>query len=212
MRSDRFTVYLSKAIEAALERADTGDDEGALWDMNELCRRGVKRNWDTLTDREFLKEFLWVIGAIQKPIERHKRYYPLQVKLFRRCSPKAILEDRVRILAEWHSERRDLNRRMVDAMLVVSCRVATEGWVKFKLATLPLPKNPESEDPRNWRATYAALDALPMVGDANVWFLLRNLLGAPFLKPDIHIRIIAERFLGVERDPLAALSAAASAS
>jgi hypothetical protein len=36
----------------------------------------------------------------------------------------------------------------------------------------------------------------------------RNLLGAPFLKPDVHIKAIADSFFGAKRDPVVALSAA----
>jgi len=51
-----------------------------------------------------------------------------------------------------------------------------------------------------------------MIGEANVWFLLRNLFGAPFLKPDIWIKDIANRYFGAQKDPVAALSAAVRAS
>lgn len=207
-----FVVYLTEAVRAALRRARRADDEGALWRMNKLCRRGVKENWDALTERTFLKGFLWVVGAIQKPIEQHQEYYPRQLRLFRGCSPQAILRDRALILDQWQTKRRNLNRLMVDAVLSVGCRVASEGWERFKEVTLPLPRNPEAEDRGDWRATYAALDSLPMIGDANVWFILRNLLGAPFLKPDLHIKVIANAFFGAKSDPLAALSVAVRAS
>lgn len=203
-----FVRYLADAVSAAVRRAARREDGGALWRINALCRRGVKRNWDSLGEKAFLEEFLWVVGAIQKPIAQHERYYPLQVRLFRGCSARAIDRDRALILDKWQNKRCDLNRRMVDAVLLVGNRIATEGWETFKRATLPLPRNPESQVPEEWQATYAALDSLPMIGEANVWFLLRNLLGAPFLKPDIHIKAIAGGFFGATRDPIRTLSTA----
>lgn len=210
--AEPFVAYLTEALKTALRRVARGEDGGTLRRISKLCRRGVKPNWDALGKREFLREFLWAVGAIQKPVDQHERYYPVQLRLFRGCSARAILRDRALILDQWHGERRNLNRRMVDSVLLVGCRVASEGWKEFKRVALPLPGNPESEDPGEWRATYAALDSLPMIGDANVWFLLRNLLGAPFLKPDIHIKAIADSFFGSKRDPVAALSAAVRAS
>ena len=207
-----FEKYLADAVRMAVRRATRRQDGGALWRINRLCRRGVKRNWESLDERAFLAEFLWVVGAIQKPIVQHERYYPLQLRLFRRCSAPAILRDRASILDQWQSKRCDMNRRMVDAMLVVASRIATEGWHAFKRVSLPLPDNPESENPEAWQGTYAALDALPMIGEANVWFLLRNLLGAPFLKPDLHVKAIAATFFGSTRDPIRALSTALRAS
>src|SRR5712692_4472342 len=171
-----FVRYLAEAVTAAVRRAARREDGGALWRINELCRRGVKRNWDSLGEKAFLDEFLWVVGAIQKPLVQRERYYPAQVRLFRGCSARAIRRDRALILDQWQSKRCDLNRRMLDAVLLVGCRIATEGWETFKRSTLPLPGNPESEAPEDWGETYAALDSLPMIGEANVWFLLRNLL------------------------------------
>src|SRR5438094_146454 len=129
---DPFVAYLTKAVSAALRRARSGDDDGTLWRMSRLCRTGVEDNWEALTEREFMKQFLWVVGAIQKTIEEHRRYYPLQVKLFRGCAPEAILRNRRLILEQWHTKRRDLNRRMVEAVLSVGCRIASEGWEQFK--------------------------------------------------------------------------------
>lgn len=202
-----FEKYLGDAVRTAVRRATRRQDGGSLWRISRLCRRGVKRNWNSLGERAFLAEFLWVVGAIQKPVVQHERYYPLQLRLFRRCSASAIVRDRALILDRWQTKRLDMNRRMVNAMFVVASRIATERWDAFKRVSLPLPDNPESENPEAWQVTYAALDALPMIGEANVWFLLRNLLGAPFIKPDLHIKAIAAAFFGSTKDPLRALSA-----
>jgi hypothetical protein len=155
--AEPFEKYLGAAVRMALKRAARRQDDGALWRINKLCRQGVKRNWESLGEREFLAGFLWVVGAIQKPIAQHERYYPLQLKLFRRCSAPAIVRDRALILNHWQTTCCDMNRRMVDAMLVVSSRIATEGWERFKRASLPLPDDPEAEYPEAWRVTYAAL-------------------------------------------------------
>lgn len=71
-----FVRYLAEATASALQRAARRQDGGALWRINKLCRRGVKRNWDSLGEKAFLEEFLWVVGAIQKPIAQHERYTP----------------------------------------------------------------------------------------------------------------------------------------
>ncbi|HMH48802.1 MAG TPA: hypothetical protein VK548_01115 [Candidatus Acidoferrum sp.] len=157
--STQFEAYLTAAVKAALRHAARDEDGGVLWGTNEVCRRGVQRSWDRLGERAFLKQFLWVVGAIQKPYETRIKYYPRQVKLFRGCVSQVIRRDQTLIRQEWQSKKRDLNSRMVAAMLEVSCRVASEGWETFKRATLPLPRNPESEDPADWRGTYVALDA-----------------------------------------------------
>ena len=47
-----------------------------------------------------------------------------------------------------------------------------------------------------------------MVGDALAWYLIRNLYGAPFFKPDVHIKAIAGHFFGSAPDPVEALAAA----
>jgi hypothetical protein len=125
---ETFVGYLTEATRAALRRAASGEDDGTLWRMNKLCRRGVTHNWNALNERKFLKEFLWVVGAIQKAIEQHDRFYPDQVRLFRGCAPHDVLRNRGRILDQWQNKRCNLNRRMVD-------------------------------------------DALPMMGEANVWFM-----------------------------------------
>src|SRR2546425_1660242 len=134
-----FLRYLAEATASALQRAARRQDGGALWQINKLCRRGVKRNWDSLGEKAFLEEFLWVVGAIQKPIAQHERYYPAQLRLFRGCSARSIQRHEALIRDQWQSKRRDLNRRMLDAVLVVGCRIAAEGWETFKRSTLPLP-------------------------------------------------------------------------
>ena len=36
----------------------------------------------------------------------------------------------------------------------------------------------------------------PWLEDAIAWYLIRNLYGAPFFKPDLHIRAIEQHFFG----------------
>jgi hypothetical protein len=70
------------------------------------------------------------------------------------------------------------------------------SWTAFKREYLLLPKNPETESTEQWLPAHAALDSLPMVGNAIAWYLLRNLYGAPFFKPDLHINAIEKHFFG----------------
>src|SRR5205814_8866719 len=69
-------------------------------------------------------------------------------------------------------------------------------WKAFKRDYLLLPENPETESLDDWWPGYSALDRLPMVGDAIAWYLIRNLYGAPFFKPDLHIKGIEKQFFG----------------
>ena len=70
------------------------------------------------------------------------------------------------------------------------------SWDAFKAEYLLLPANPESESLDDWWGAYSALDRLQMVGPAISWYLIRNLYGAPFFKPDLHINAIVKHFFG----------------
>src|SRR5262249_47056961 len=81
------------------------------------------------------------------------------------------------------------------AVIDTAAKVAA-GWDAFKAEYLLLPDDPEAETVDAWWAAYNALDRLPMVGDAIAWYLIRNLYGAPFFKPDLHINPVAAHFFG----------------
>jgi len=155
----------------------------------------VLANWTALTPRLFLEQYLRCVGSIQKKYATHELHFPAQMRLFRECSAAKIARDAELIWAEWQSEKCDLNGRMVKAVIDTARRVA-EGWRSFKEEFLPLPDHPQAEEMDAWWPAYYALDRLPMVGDAIAWYLIRNLYGAPFLKPDLHIKAIAAHFFG----------------
>src|SRR6266851_6773265 len=125
--------------------------------------------------------------------------------LFRNCDAKKIAKDSTNILEEWQSKKCDLSPRMVNAVLWTANKVA-EDWKAFKASYLMLPVNPESEEPADWIVAYNALDSLPMVGWAIGWYLIRNLYGAPFFKPDLHINAIVNHFFGPNDIPALSLA------
>jgi hypothetical protein len=84
---------------------------------------------------------------------------------------------------------------MVNAIISTAIEMR-EGWDAFKKSNLLLPGNAESESMDDWWDAHSALDNLPMVGEAIGWYLIRNLYGAPFFKPDLHINAIAMHFFG----------------
>jgi hypothetical protein len=87
---------------------------------------------------------------------------------------------------------------MLDAVIATATKVAG-GWGAFKVEYLLLPDNPDSELLDDWWQSYSKLDDLPMVGRAIAWYLIRNLYGAPFFKPDLHINAIVKHFFGPDR-------------
>ena len=86
-------------------------------------------------------------------------------------------------------------------------RICAGGWDAFKRKYLLLPNEPQSENPNDWQDAYWQLRSFPEVGDAIAWYLIRNLYGGPFFKPDVHINEIAMRFFPETDQPLDAMSA-----
>jgi len=154
----------------------------------------VKKNLTDLQPEEFLEAYLWCVGSIQKKFTTHEKKFPDQKVLFRQCDPKKITRNADKIRSEWKKSKCDLNLRMFEAVVTTAGKVA-DNWDAFKEDYLPLPDDPESESPKEWRAAFIALDRLPMVGWAIGWYLIRNLYGAPFFKPDLHINAIVDHFL-----------------
>jgi hypothetical protein len=120
--------------------------------------------------------------------------------LFRQCKAADVVRDAENIRAEWAAKKRDLNSKMLEAVIATATEVA-EGWDAFKREYLPLPAKPESESLDDWWRAYSARDRLPMVGWALSWYLIRNLYGAPFFKPDLHINAIVKHFFGPDKLP-----------
>jgi hypothetical protein len=185
--SKDFRAYLQKAADKALH------DDPTLQGLHKLCRRPVLRNWKGIKPEEFLAEYLWCVGSIRKKFHNHQKYYPCQKELFRRCKPDQIVSDARSIRAEWKKCKRDLNSKMVEAVIMTATEIGKD-WNAFKQKYLPRPVNPQSESPDDWWDSFAALDQLRLVGGANGWYLIRNLYGAPFFKPDVQINAIAKHF------------------
>jgi hypothetical protein len=190
-----FGAYLKAALELALRNEYEGEDDGNLQCIHERCRRGVQTNWIALTREQFLAEYLWCVGSIRKKYPVHLRHYPKQMKLFHQCKAARIVADADAIRASWTNDRCDLNKRMFDAVMAMSADLA-QGWNAFKRDCLLLPSNPETDSMDDWLVAFTALDHLPMVGPAIAWYLIRNLYGGPFFKPDLHINAIVKHFFG----------------
>lgn len=198
-----FGVYLKEAVASALADQDARKDDGNLLWMYKLSRQGVQANSDALTPEGFLEQYLWCVGSIRKKYWVHSRHFPAQMELFCQCSADAIMGKVKDIRRSWSQECKcDLNSRMLDAMIDTTAKVR-EGWVLFKRDYLPLPANPESESSKEWKASYDALDSLPVVGPAIAWYLIRNLYGAPFFKPDLHIKAIAAHYFDGDLEAMA---------
>lgn len=193
-----FAAYLERAVKVAVADDKSKEDSGNLMWILDRASRGVKRNWKTLRPEEFLAEYLWCVGSIRKKFTTHTEKYPDQEKLFCGCDPKKIARNAKAIRSTWKKSKCDLNSRMFEAVISTASTMA-DGWDGFKTQYLLLPDNPESESLDDWWDAYDALDGLPMVGWAIGWYLIRNLYGAPFFKPDLHINEIVAHFFGPEK-------------
>jgi hypothetical protein len=190
-----FAVYLKAALAQALHDEATGADNGNLNWIHTLARRGVRTNWSNLTAEAFLEQCLWCVGSIQKDYAAHERNFPSQVALFRQCNPDEIARQANQIREDWAKSKCYLSGSMVDAVLHTAMLIAA-GWEAFKRQYLLLPRNPEAETAAAWADGHRALQRLKMVGPAIAWYLIRNLYGAPFFKPDVHINAIVNHFFG----------------
>jgi hypothetical protein len=194
----RFRTYLKAAVDRALEDEHTGEDSGNLQWIHNLARRGAEKNWKALTPKGFLEQYLWCVGGIQKRYKVREAHFPLQVKLFHSCDATAISHHETAIRASWRKDKCDLNSRMFEAVISTAKEVAVD-WDGFKDKHL---LDPRSESMDDWWGVYDALDRLPMVGDAIAWYLIRNLYGGPFFKPDVHITAIADHYFNSRVDAM----------
>jgi hypothetical protein len=202
-----FAVYLRIALARALEDAEKGHDNGDLEYFNKLCRRGVYRNWLALDPVQFLKDYHRCIAAVAKRAAVVEENWDRQVTLFRNHDAARIAADQDTIWDEWEQDKCYLSPRMVGAV-VNTATLLTRSWADFKSEYLRTPPNPETESLRDWYPAHAAIDRLPMVGEATAWYLIRNLYGAPVFKPDVHICAIARHFFPHAEFPLDAMSEA----
>jgi hypothetical protein len=138
-----------------------------------------------------------------------RSFWDRQKALFRGCDAGRIVSEAVQLRSEWENSKCFPNKKMVDSMLFVSAFIVAEGWDTFKRKYLPLPSDPEAETAEGWSDAYWLLDQFPLVGEAVAWYLIRNLYGGPFFKPDVHILAIAQHFFPDETAPVDALAVAA---
>jgi transcriptional regulator with XRE-family HTH domain len=198
-----FADYLKKALDRALQDEKEQKDDGNLRLIHDVCRRGARQNWARLTPRRFLKEYLWCVGSIRKDYAVHADYYPCQMELFYQCNVADIVSNAKAIRASWKKNKCNLSPRMFKAVMSTAADVA-QDWAAFRSDYLPPPPEPESESQGDWMAIFNALDRLPMVGWAIGWYLIRNLYGGCFFKPDQHIEGIARRFFKGDLNAMAA--------
>jgi hypothetical protein len=203
---ESFESYLKSALELALEDERQGRDGGNLNRINKLCRTPVQENWEALTEERFLQTLLWCVGSVRKPWKTHQKYYPRQLELFYSCDSQAIVANENQIRTDWIREKRDLNERMVNAVMNVAKQIVNDGWMEFKQRKLLLPNDPETDDLNHWRPALKELKSLPQIRTALSSYLLRNLYGAAVFKPDVHIICIAEHFFGEYKDPIRAMT------
>ncbi len=209
-----FESYLATALDHAVRRADEGTDHGELDGVVALCAAGVSENFRRLQPERFLVQLLWCIGSQQKDYEVRMRARPggshwkRQRRLFRQGVPSRIAAQADSIREEHAADKRYLRPAWVEALIAEARHIVDEEWPGYRSRVLPLPADPESERLDAWYPTVRALDRLPWVGEITAWYLLRNLLGAPVFKPDIHIVAIAWHYFGDDDDPLAAMTEA----
>lgn len=200
-----FEGYLGEALDFALS-VERHRKSNSLANINRKCRAGVLENWNVLSSREFLVEYLWCIGSSRKDNDVHLRYWTGQLGLFRQCDAESIRREMRQVVDEWQSNKCYLSPDMFVSVLVTANEIAMKGWTSFKSKNLLLPHAPESEDPQDWSVARDALRSLPGIGPVISWYLLRHLYGAPFFKPDQHIATIARHFFKGCRNPMRAMS------
>src|SRR5438874_1861173 len=112
-----FRAYLKRAVALALKDEREKNDDGNLQWFWELARRGVRRKWSDLTPAGFLEQYLWCVGSIQKKYWVHLQHFPEQMALLRQCNAAEIVCDAADIRVEWSTNKRDLNTRMLEAVI-----------------------------------------------------------------------------------------------
>jgi len=201
-----FKGYIEDAV--ALFASDLIVDANLRHDFDafeKLCRSSVAANHAALDASTFMRQVIWTIGSTQKRYEVRMRYWDAQQALFRSGDPDIIRDQEKSIRAEWKKAKVYLSPKQFDAILAIGKSVATASWPAFKRSYLLLPQDPTADSCAAWNDAHWALRELPQVGYAISYYLLRNLYGAPFLKPDVHILAIANSYFGNATDPLAAL-------
>lgn len=208
-----FEQYLADALDHALSRADDGTDHGELSEVVELCRRGVVANHDAMQPERFMLQLMWCIGSAQKDYETRiverpgGSFWNRQKALFRHGVPEQIVADAIAIKREYAQDKRYLRPEWVGAVVQIASALTDATWPVYRSRVLPLPSDPETQELDAWLPTVRALDRLPWVGSTTGWYLLRNLLGAPVFKPDLHVLAIAWNYFGHEERPLTAMVA-----
>lgn len=201
-----FKGYIEDAV--ALFAGDLLTDANLREDFDEFeqrCRRGVAANHAALDASTFMRQVIWTIGSTQKRYEVRMQYWEAQQALFRAGDPDAIRDEEKAIRAQWKKAKVYLGPKQFEAIVAIGKIVAKTSWKPFKQRYLLLPQDPATESCAAWSDAHWALRELPQVGYAIGYYLLRNLYGAPFLKPDVHILAIANSYFGDAADPLAAL-------
>jgi hypothetical protein len=207
--SSAFRDYFQAALGTAFADETDGKDGGEFADILERCRQGVLANWAALTPVTFLQGYLWCVGSSQKDFEVRCGFWEDQLSLLRHGDPDSIARERDEIREERLSRPCYLHPKVVESVIEAATKIFVSDWETFRRQWLVLPENPESVRQEDWLEAYWQLRKFPQVGDAIAWYLVRNLYGGPFLKPDVHIKAIAEHFFGHREDPLTAMSAEA---
>lgn len=203
--SSSFEVYVGAALCTCVDDEANGHDGGELATIHRLCRRGVLENWSALTPGTFILGYIWVVGSNQKDYDVRLKFWDGQVELFRDGDPERIARDRDEIRDEWARRKCYLSPDMVESVIETATKVFVAGWEPFREKWLLLPANPESESADDWWGVYSQFCKFWEVGDALAWYLVRNLYGGRFFKPDLHIMAVARHFFGDAADPLAAM-------
>ncbi|MGH7173082.1 MAG: hypothetical protein ACRELG_22605 [Gemmataceae bacterium] len=204
-----FEPYLCAALDTALTDEAAGKDGGEFAGIRARCRQGVVANWSGLTPVSFLQGYLWCVGSSQKNFDKRCSVWDDQLSLLRHGDPERIARERDDIREERLSRPCYLHPKVVESVIEAATKIFVSDWQSFRRRWLLLPEYPDSVEQVEWLEAYWLLRNFPQVADAIAWYLVRNLYGGSFLKPDIHIKKIAEHFFGQYVDPLAAMSAEA---
>jgi hypothetical protein len=155
-----------------------------------------------LTGKDFLEAYLWCIAGIRIPATSLAKKWDRILSLFRKCEPKIVAREGGKIKDKWRQEKLGLNEGKVDAFLQTATDVA-EDWDVFRDKYVPEPPKPDSEQTEDWQSVFSALDQLPFVGAAVGWFLVRNVYGGAFFKPDTHLVCIAQHYFNGDLEAMA---------
>jgi hypothetical protein len=198
-----FWEYLRAALAAVLADEADGSDGCELEGIHRLCRRSILENWSALTPATFIHGYLWCVGSSRKNYGVRLKQWDDQLRLFRQGDAARIARDEIR--EKWARRKCYLSPDMVESVIEAATKIFVAGWEGFRNKWLLLPADPESEQGEDWRGVHSQFCKFWEVGDAIAWYLVRNLYGGRFFKPDEHIKAIARHFLGEREDPIAAM-------